>query len=138
MRLSVRDITEAVGKFETCHKLKQANSWAKLVKLLLSPRGEDFFRRNRFPTLDHFRSMGCILSKYDVFLDAGNIVINNCRRAILVGNTEAEIHVSNNNYPTKIMLIHGAKATIYVSDYPAVFCTNIDGQVELKRQDEIQ
>lgn len=129
MKPSVRNIMQAINELEPCNKSKEINSWSKLFKVLFTPRGTQFCIKYKFPTLELLRLAGNELSKYGVFTDAGKLTLYNCRRTILAGDTQAVIYVSDNDFPTEIMAIHGAKAVIYTTEYPVTIFTEIDGNI---------
>lgn len=131
MKPSVHNIVQTVQELEHCNKLKEINSWSKLFKALFTHRGTQFCLKYKFPTLELLRLAGNDLSRHGVFTDAGKLTLHNCRRVILAGNTEAVIYISNNDSPTEIMVMHGAKAIVYTMAYPVIICTEIDGKIEL-------
>lgn len=129
--MNVNDVIESAGKFDLCNKLDGVSNWSELTKSLMTAQGREFCEKNKFPSLEEFRSMDSDLTKYDVYIDAGDIQLSNPKRAVVVGNTDAEINITDNTRVIKILVYHGARVTVNASNYSVVLVVNIDGNVQV-------
>lgn len=104
-----------------CDLFKGTEDLAGLVKLFKSPQGVEFCLKNNFPnlaTLRLFKQYG--LERYEVYIDAGNIQLNNPTNVILVGRTIANINCDTNKAHS-IILMQGARAVLTARQWAVAF-----------------
>lgn len=88
-----------------------------IVKLFTSTQGIEFCVNNQFPNMATFRLFKSYnVEKFGIYIDAGNITLNNPKRAILIGRTSATIN-NDTLEAHDIILLHGAKAIINASGW---------------------
>ena len=67
-------------------------------------------------------------------MDAGSISVCNDERVGIIGDTEAEMVFTDNTKVHIVILMHGAKARITVSNYAVVLLVNIENcEVEINK-----
>lgn len=98
----------------------------EIVKLFLSVQGLNFCFEKKFPNPEIFRLFKPYgVEKYGIYIDAGEITLNNPKRAVLVGDTTATL-----NYDMlqghHIEVFQGAKVTINASKWSVVFLRCVD------------
>jgi len=111
---------EMAGKLGACEMFKGTENLEELIKLMFTPRGIEFLTTYNFPDLKTFRkfkpyhpeSMG-------VYIDQGEIEMNEAHKAFLVGNTSAILHYKD-TAASRVYLMHGASATVIASGYAVV------------------
>lgn len=111
---------DAARKFRVCTMFHGDETLEELVELLFSPQGIEFISSFNFPTLSIFRQF----KKYDtqrlgVFIDAGEITLEEVQRVLLVGNTTATVKYSQTR-ANNVCALHGATATIEAAGYSVV------------------
>lgn len=122
-----RALFNIAEKYRVCSMFKGSENIEQIVRLFLSPQGVEFCQENNFPdiqTLRQFRRYD--VERFGVFIDAGSITLNNVRRVMLIGNTEATI-TCDNKWRYEIILMHGAKLQVKASGWAVVFITNKSG-----------
>lgn len=126
-----RSIKKEAVAFNVCAMFKGTETPDELMRLFLSVQGLEFCVKNRFPTLEMWRSgYKEIASKYNIFIDAGDIRIANQPKVVLIGDTQAELVYDNSLQRHEVVVMHGAKAKIKASGYAVVFVTSADGEIE--------
>lgn len=66
------------------------------------------------------------VEKYGVYVDAGDIQLKNNVNIGIIGDTDAMLEYDDNTVVHKIILMHGAKATIKASNYSVINLTNVN------------
>lgn len=119
-----RALFNMAEKYRECCMFKGTEDVEQIVKLFTSTQGVEFCQRYNFPdikTLRHFKQYN--VERFGVYIDAGEISLNNVRRVVLIGDTEATITCDNvRRY--EVIMMHGAKAEITASGWAVVFITN--------------
>lgn len=121
IQIIIQMIYQQAQLFGACDLFKGTEDLAGLVKLFKSPQGIEFCLKNNFPnlaTLRLFKQYG--LEQYEVYIDAGNIRLNNPTNAILVGRTIANINCDTNEAHS-IVLMQGARALLTARQWAVVF-----------------
>ena len=111
---------DVAQKLNACTMFHGDETLEELVELLFSPQGVEFISRFSFPTLSIFRQF----KKYDtqklgVYIDAGEIMLEEAHRVLLVGNTTATLKYSQ-THENLICALHGATAKIEAAGYSVI------------------
>lgn len=111
---------DVAQKLKACTMFHGDETLEELVELLFSPRGVEFISRFDFPTLSICRQF----KKYDtqqlgVYIDAGEITLEEAHRVLLIGNTHATLKYSQ-THDNLVCVLHGATALIEASGYSVV------------------
>lgn len=112
---------EAVAKkISVCNMFSGEETLEELVELVFTPQGREFMSRFDFPTLSIFRQFKKYdLQQYGIYIDAGDITLEEVRRVLLVGKTTATLKYSQTEANT-VCALHGATALIEASGYSVV------------------
>lgn len=119
-----RSLFNMAEKYRACSMFKGTEDIEQIVKLFLSPQGIEFCQDNNFPDIQTLRQFKRYdVERFGVYIDAGRISLNNVRRVMLIGDTEATI-TCDNQRRYEVIMMHGAKAEITASGWAVVFITN--------------
>ena len=127
--MNVKDIISKATLLGACTKSKKVTDWKSLVWLFFSPQGREFCKDNNYPSLESFRSMSANVEPYGVYVDK-NIEKSN-EDIALIGKSESILHYSGVEKAYKVILMHGASAKIYASNYAVVRMENISGKFKI-------
>lgn len=133
MKETVSDIVSKAHQFGACEKLDGINDWKSLSRILFTAQGREFCEKYKYPSLDQWKQMDCDLEGLNIHVDKGNITLSDNAHIAVIGNTSAEINVTSNEYVTKIIVMHGAKAVINAHGYPVILIVNIGGEVKVNK-----
>lgn len=115
-----RDFPQVAEQLDSCQMFKGSESMEELAALVFSPQGREFMLANGFPSLKAFRNFKPYHpEKQNIFIDAGEIAVDEPGACLLIGNTTATIKCAQTQGNT-IILMHGAKAEVYASGYSVV------------------
>lgn len=128
---TVKDIMKSASLFGACSKSNGVSDWKSLVWLFFSPQGREFCEENNFPSLEMFQGMKERVEEYGVYVDSGEVERSNDANIGLVGNTSATLTFDDNAVVHKVILMHGAKATIKASRYAVILLVNV-GNCDVK------
>ena len=123
--MKVADVMKSALELGACNQSGKATDLKSLCWLFFTPQGREFCEENNFPSLDIFRSMKRHVSSYGVYVDAGEVSFKNNANIGIIGETNATLEYDDNTKVHKVILMHGAKATIKVSNYSVVNLTNV-------------
>lgn len=112
-----KEIHKQAKGYKACEFLNGNETFDELVAMLFTPKGWEFCEANNFPSLDLFRKVK--LDDYSVFVDKGDIVIEQSEKVALVGATIATIEF-NGIGEYHVYLMHGASAKITANNYAVV------------------
>lgn len=132
----IRQIYQQAKQLGCCALFKGTEDIEGVVKLFLSPQGQEFCMKYHFPniaTLRLFKHYG--VEKYGIFIDAGQIVLENPSRAVLVGRTSATVNCDTNERH-EVTLFHGARAIVNAGKWAVVFVKAEPGCLCIKSQNE--
>ncbi len=102
----------------------------ELVRLFTSPQGIEFCLKHHFPNTATFRLFKPYnVGRFGIYIDAGDITLNNPRRAILIGRTAATIRCDSTERH-EVVVLHGAKALVSASKWAVVF-TRVEAGCQL-------
>lgn len=101
-----------------CGSFTEAMSIRQIVDMLFTPQGVEFCIKRGFPTLEMFRRLGTVedARTLGVYIDCGDITLEDPQRAFLVGNTRARITYTATQR-NGLYLMHGASAEVQASGY---------------------
>ncbi len=103
-----------------CGAFTGRESLPELAELFLSDGGLDFCLGNRFPNTSTFRLFrGCGLEKHGIYIDSGDITLQNPGRAVLIGRTAAVVKCDTLERQ-EVVALNGAKAVISASGWSVV------------------
>ena len=126
-------ITGAINK-GACVQSSKATDWKSLVWLFFSPQGREFCRDNNYPSIELFRSMKQYVEPYGVFVENP---VEKCNEDIaLIGESDNILHYDGVDKAYKVILMHGARAKIYIRNYSVVRIENISGSYEIINVDK--
>lgn len=130
---SANDIVKEAAKFGACSKSGAVTDWKSLVWLFFSPQGREFCEDNNFPNIEMFREMKPYVKDWGVFVDSGRITLKNNLNIGIIGDTQATLEYTDNTKAHKLILMHGSKARIKVSNYAVLLLVNIGNcEVEIE------
>lgn len=117
----VKNIHGQARQLNACDLFKGDEDLQGLVRLFTSPQGLEFCMRNHFPNTATFRLFKpYAVEKYGIYIDAGNITLENPRRAVLIGRTSATVNCDTNERH-EVVVLSGAKALVNASRWAVVF-----------------
>lgn len=123
--MKVSDVMQDAIRLGACSQSGKATDWKSLCWLFFTPQGREFCENNNFPSLEMFQKMKPHVAAYGVFVDAGMISMKNNANVGIIGKTEAMIEYDDNTKLHRIILMHGARAVIKVSNYAVVNVINV-------------
>lgn len=128
-----KEFFEIANRLGACRLLHGNESKEDLMRLLLTPQGTEFCTKNNFPSMVQLREFkGETAEKLGIFIDT-DTELTNPVKVFLAGHTRAVLHFDAiGRY--NVILMHGAKAEIYASNYAVVFIKNAGGDVEIVKE----
>ena len=121
----IKDILDSAAHLGACDKIDNVENWGALCSLFFSPQGREFCKLHNFPTIEAFRQMKPHVAEGNVLVDAGVIKRENDGNIAIVGDTVAHLTFNDNTKVHKVILMHGATATIEASNYAVIHLVNI-------------
>lgn len=121
IKLIISKIYEQAKQLGCCDLFKGTEDLDGIVRLFTSPQGIEFCMNNHFPntaTLRLFKPYG--VERFGIYIDAGDVVLTNPRRAVLIGRTAATVNCDTNERH-EVVVLHGAKALVSASKWAVVF-----------------
>lgn len=127
--ISVKEIMQKAIGLGACTQSGKATDWKSLVWLFFSPQGREFCKENNYPSIELFRSMAKYVEPYGGYVEKP--VEKHNEDVALIGEAESTLRYDGVEKAYKVILMHGAKATIHVSNYAVVRLENISGRYEI-------
>lgn len=129
----IKKITKAAAALGACSKSGEATDWRSLAWLLFSPQGREFCEKHQFPSMEmwHGIKRECDTEQYGIYVDAGYIHIHDRENTALIGQTAATLHFSSPQKAHRVILMHGAKATIVLRNYAVVNIVNCGDDTDI-------
>lgn len=122
-----RALFNMAEQYRACCMFKGTEDIEQVVRLFTSPQGVEFCQRYNFPDIQTLRKFKQYeVERFGVLIDAGRIALNNVRRVVLVGDTQATINCDN-LWRYEIIMMHGAKAEVNASGWAVVSIINKTG-----------
>lgn len=129
MKELIKSIYKQAKLMNACDKFTgNETTLEEIAELFKSPQGIEFCLTHYFPstsTLRMFKQYDT--AKYGIYIDAGNITLNNPRKVILIGHTTATINCNGCNTRHEIIAMRGAKVVVNARDWAVVFCQGDSG-----------
>lgn len=123
--MKVADVMRSALELGACNQSGKATDWKSLCWLFFTPQGREFCENNNFPSLEIFRGMRAHVAAYGVYVDGGAVTLRNNANVGIIGETVATLEYDDNTKVHKVILMHGAKATIKASNYAVINLTNV-------------
>ena len=120
-----QNITAQAKRLGACRLADSPSDWKSLVRLFFAPQGAEFCERYNYPSTAQFRECAAEIAPYGVFVDAGEIVLDNATRVGVIGDTFARLSFAMPYTVHKVILMHGGKAHITATDYAVVRLINM-------------
>lgn len=127
--MEVNEIMKRAIAMGACEKSGKATDWKSLAWLFFSPQGREFCAEHNYPSLCTFRGMKGKVEDYGVHIEE-NLESENADIA-LIGPSESVLNFTSTDKPYRVILMHGAKATIHARMYSVVRVENISGDYEV-------
>ena len=135
---TVDEIMQSASLLGACAKSNGVSDWRSLTWLFFTPQGREFCEDNNFPSLEMFQGMRDNISEFNILVDAGNVSRVNDVNVGLIGNTSGQLVYNDNTVVHKVVLMHGAKASIKASDYAVILLVNIGNcEVEIEKDNTV-
>lgn len=99
----------------------------ELAAIFRTPQGAEFCETHNFPDLDTWRRLNEAydLTRFGVYVDAGNITLTNVADVTLIGETSGVLRYDELERHT-VVVMHGAKANVTASGWAIVFVKQSD------------
>ena len=105
---------------KVCDVFKGTESVDDMIELIFSARGIEYMTKFGFPDVKTFRKFKKYdVSKHGVFIDAGEITLQDAKRCFLIGNTSATLNYAQAQ-GNRVYLMCGARAVINAHGYSVV------------------
>ena len=120
MKQLIENIIQQARAAGACDKLKGNEDLRALADLLMSPAGAEFCIQNRFPAGQTWRQVKAMgVEQYNVFVDYGELDLNNMENVAIVGRTTANFTVSGKGR-RNIYAFRGASLVVRAYDWTVV------------------
>ena len=121
LRAKVEGDDKLAEALEECHVFTgEEETMGEVIAKLHSVRGVEFMLLSGFPSADLFRQYIEVATEATgVYIDAGEIEINDTTRILLVGGTRASIEC-NRSECYKVTALHGAQADVVAGGYAVI------------------
>lgn len=129
--ITAQEIRAKALEYGACELINGADTIAALIGLMRTPQGREFCKLHRFPTVDILRQHKVELASLGVFVDAGNIEVDNTDNVIIAGETSALLRYHNTRVPYHAIVMHGASAKVIGYGYSVCEVVNIGGEVSV-------
>lgn len=126
----VTKLYEAARRYRACGFFTGKETLSELMAKFLTAKGAEFCIKYDFPSSDlcsELKAAG--VAANSVYIDAGERQLYCPERIALVGDTEFTLECSSPDYPSRIILMKGARAHIIASGYSVVAVQAQDGCV---------
>lgn len=127
--MTYEELIKGLEEHGACSRSREARNITSISKLVFTAQGREYIRNNNYPTLDIFRALKRKIEKNNIYVD-GNIHATN-KSVVIVGDSTATLNYTGLADRYKVIILHGAKAKINVSDYAVVLIDNIGGSYEI-------
>lgn len=112
-----RSLPELARQLDECAMFSGNESLTELAELMFTPQAREFMLANRFPNLSIFRKFKPYhTEQFNIYIDSGQLTLDDPGRCILIGNTEADI-ICRKTQKNDIIIMHGASANVYGYDF---------------------
>lgn len=112
--------SDVAAKLSACDMFEGTEDIAALARLFTSPQGVEFCLAANFPNLATLRLFKPYHpERFGIYIDAGQITLNNPSTAVLIGRTNATVMCDTCAAHT-VVTMHGATATVLASGWAVV------------------
>lgn len=111
------EVCDMARNLGACRLIDSIRDIEELSEYIFTPQGLEFCIIHEFPALDVLQRHKDTIEKYGYFVDYGHISRNNDTNIVLAGDTVGELRFDDPTRLHKIILMHGARATISASNY---------------------
>lgn len=115
-----KEVCGMARELGACSLIDGIRNIEELSKYIFKPQGLEFCIIHGFPSLPLMQQHKDTIEKYGYFVDCGFISRSNDVNIVLAGDTFGELKYDSPTCLHKIILMHGAKAVINISDYAVV------------------
>ena len=129
---SIMETRNEARRLHSCELFKGTEDEDELTSLFLSPQGQEFCIKNNFPDVNTFADIFPNAAKHGIYIDAGNVELENEAVAALIGNSHGVLNYSDPSKSHEVILMHGATADICAEGYAVVFVTAGEGCIVTK------
>lgn len=131
---TIKKIHDTASALGACTRMVEASDWRSLARLLFSPQGREFCEWNNFPDISLWGEIKrhCDTAKLGIFIDAGKIRVAGNENIALIGKTDAVLEFDKPSKAHRVILMHGAKATVKATNYAVVLVVKISPECEVK------
>lgn len=136
----IKTIQKQALALGACQRSAEATDWRSMAWLLFSPQGREFCENHNFPPIDLWSKIRrkCDTTQYGVFVDTGVTTIpHNQENVALIGQTHGYLTFDGPATSHRVIVQHGAKATIKATNYAVVLVVKIghDCDVTINKDD---
>lgn len=124
---AIDNIKNKAIEMGACAKSAKATDWRSMAWLLFTPQGREFCEQHNFPDMELWKIIKgeCAADEFGVFIDSGEVQTGDLENVALIGATSAELIYSSPKKNHRVVLMHGAEATIKASNYAVVLVVRI-------------
>lgn len=120
MKKLIQHIYKQAHQLGACDKFSGNETLEQLVQLMFTPQGIEFCLANNFPDLATFRRFKRYHpERLGVYIDCGQITLQEPQAAFLIGNTTATVKCQQ-TARKRLYLMHGAHANVNASGFTVV------------------
>lgn len=124
----IKTIQKQALALGACQRSTEATDWRSMAWLLFSPQGREFCGEHNFPSVkmwDNIRRE-CDTTQYGIYVDTGETTIqHNQENVALIGRTHGYMTFDTPAKCHRVIVQHGAKATITATNYAVVLVVKI-------------
>ncbi len=126
-------LEETARLLEECKMFSGSETPEELMRLFISPQGLEFCLAAGFPSLATIRLFKPLNpERLGIYIDAGQITLDNPGCAVLVGRTNATVRCST-LARHEVTAMHGATATVIASGWAVVHTQSGAGSSVVRR-----
>lgn len=124
--MTLKELRKQARSMHSCALFGGYESERELAELMFSPQGVEFCTENSFPPVEAFGDLMPNAADYGIYVNAGDMELNDARRVYLIGDTHARLGYSDPGKRHEVIALHGATASICADGYSVVFLYNDD------------
>lgn len=124
---TIKKVREEARRLHSCELFTGTENEEELTRLFLSPQGQEFCMENNFPDVQTLKDIFPNAADNGIYIDAGDIELDNKAIVALIGDTHAVLHYSDPSKRHEVILMHGARADISAEGYAVVFVSAGEG-----------
>lgn len=138
----IKTIQKRALALGACQLSAKAGDWHNMAMLLFSPQGREFCEQHNFPTIEMWHDIRreCDTTIYGIYVASGKTTIpHNQENTALIGTTHGYLTFDTPTTIHRVILQHGAKATITATNHAVVLVVKIgpDCEVEINKDETV-